>query len=123
MNRAIVLLLPFALGACAGASFDPLEGMPVAFGESVRVGNLVAVPRRVLEDSRCPDNVECIQAGRVVVSTQIDGPGWSETVPLVLGEPYAVQGTTITLASVRPEQYRPRRNPRNEYRFIYEGGA
>jgi hypothetical protein len=118
------LLLAFALlGACAHGQFHPLEGMPVGFGESVPVGPLVASPQRVLEDSRCPHSVECVQAGRVVVSTRIDGPGGSETVPLTLGEPATVQGTTITLTSVRPEPYRPRRHPRREYRFVYETGA
>jgi hypothetical protein len=122
MHRAVVLLVPLLLAGCAGSRFAPLEGMPVALGESVRVGALVATPRRLIEDSRCPANVQCIQAGRVVVSTQLDGDGWQETVPLVLGEPYAVQGTAVTLVSARPEKDSPRRRPRSEYRFVYEGG-
>ena len=122
MKPAIALPLLALLGACATSDFAPLEGMPVALGETVRVGSLLATPSRVVEDSRCPVDVQCIQAGRLVVSTRLDGDGWRETVPLTLGEPYAVQGTTVTLVSGRPEKWSERRRPRNEYRFIFEGG-
>ena len=120
MNRTIALLLPVLIGGCAASGFAPLEGMPAALGETVRVGTLTATPRAVIEDSRCPLTVQCVQAGRLVVSTRLEGDGWSQTVPLTLGEPYAVQGTTIMLVSGRPEKWSERRRPRNEYRFIYE---
>lgn len=122
MNKATIFLLPLLLAGCASSRFAPLEGMPVAIGETVPVGTLAASPRSVVEDSRCPDNVQCVWAGRLVVSTRIDGEGWSETVPLTLGEPYSVQGRTITLVSGRPEKFSERKRPRNEYRFIFEGG-
>lgn len=123
MNKAILLLLPALLAGCAGSGFAPLEGMPAAIGETVRVGPLTATPVRLIEDSRCPLTVQCVQAGRLVVSTRLDGDGWSQTVPLTLGEPYAVQGTTVMLVSGRPEKWNQRRRPRGEYRFIFEGGA
>jgi len=120
MKSLAALPLAALLGACATSGFAPLEGMPAAIGETVRVGPLLATPRAVVEDSRCPYNVRCVQAGRLVISTQLSGDGWSETVPLTLGEPFAVQGTTVTLVSGRPEKWSERRRPRNEYRFIYE---
>ena len=122
MNKATAILLPLLLAGCATGPFAPLEGMPAAIGETVRVGALTATPRRVVEDSRCPLSVQCVQAGRVVVSTRITGPGGTETVPLVLGEPYPVQGATVTLVSARPEKWSERRRPRDEYRFVFEGG-
>ena len=122
MNKAAVLLLPVLLAGCFGSRFAPLSGMPAAIGETVAVGSLTATPRRLVEDSRCPIAVQCVQAGRVVVSTQISGPAGTETVPLVLGEPYPVQGTTVTLVSARPEKWNERRRPRIEYRFVYAGG-
>lgn len=124
MKQAIALPFLALIGACVGTALpEPIaEGMPAALGETVQVGSLLATPRRLVEDSRCPYDVQCIQAGRLVVSTQLDGEGWNETVPLTLGEPYAVQGTTVTLVSGRPEKWSERRRPRNEYRFIFEGG-
>lgn len=122
MKYFAALPLAALLGACATSNFAPLEGMPVAIGETVRAGPLLATPRSVVEDSRCLLGVRCVQAGRLVVSTRLSGDGWSQTVPLTLGEPYAVQGTTVTLVSGRPEKWSERRRPRNEYRFIYEAG-
>ena len=123
MNKAIVLLLPALLAGCAGSEFAPLEGMPAAIGETVRIGPLTATPVRLIEDSRCPLTVQCVQAGRLIVSTRLGGEGWSETVPLTLGEPYAVQGSMVTLVSGRPEKWSERRRPRNEYRFVFESGV
>ena len=123
MKPVIALPLLALLGACASSGFAPLEGMPVALGETVRVGSIFATPNRVVEDSRCPVDVQCIQAGRLVVSTSLAGDGWRETVPLTLGEPYAVQGNTVTLVSGRPEKWSERRRPRTEYRFVFEGGT
>ena len=45
-------------------------------GQPTRVGRLVVTPLRVAEDSRCPINARCVWAGRAVVQTRIDGPGW-----------------------------------------------
>ena len=123
MKAVLALPLVALLGACIGTDFAPLEGMPAALGETVRVGSVLATPRSVVEDSRCPYDVQCIQAGRLVVSTRLDGDGWTETVPLTLGEPYTAGGTTVTLVSGRPEKFSERRTPRHEYRFIFEGGA
>jgi len=123
MKRAVVLALPALLAACTGTTFAPLEGMPAALGETVRVGSLQATPRVVIEDSRCPAGVRCIHTGQLVVSTQVAGEGWSETVPLTEGQPFTVQGRTITLVSGRPAAFPERRPPRNEYRFVFAGGA
>ena len=124
MTKAIALFLPALLAACAGTPLpEPIaDGMPVGLGETVDVGKLIAQPRSVEEDSRCPIIVQCIQAGRVVLNTRLDGEGWTETVPLTLGLAYATHGTTVTLWSVRPDKYAARNIPRAEYRFIIEGG-
>ena len=124
MTKPIVLLLPALLAACASTPLpEPIaDGMPAGLGEAVQVGKLIAEPRSVEEDSRCPIDVQCIQAGRVVVNTRLDGDGWTETVPLTLGEAYATHGTMVTVVSVRPDRYSARNTPRAEYRFILEGG-
>jgi hypothetical protein len=112
------------LAACVSTPLpEPIaDGQPVGLGETVQVGSLLATPRAVTEDSRCPVNVQCVWAGRVIVRTRIDGSGWSETVPLTFGEAYATHGTTITLVSVRPDKYAQRDIPSAEYRFIFDGG-
>lgn len=98
------------------------EGTAVPLGRSVAVGALVATPTAVVEDSRCPENARCVWAGRLVVSTRIDGPGWRETTELMLGEPYLTHGTTITLVSGLPEKRTDSETAPGEYRLVYEGG-
>jgi hypothetical protein len=123
MTKPIMLALPALLGACTTAPppFAP-EGTAVPIAEGVHVGDLVAVPQVLLEDSRCPMNARCVWAGRVVLSTRIYGPDFDETVPLTLGEPYASHNTSITLASVLPEQQAGEEIPVPFYRFAFEGG-
>jgi hypothetical protein len=123
MNKSIVLCAFGLLGACA--SIPPpfaAEGSTVEIPNGVHVGRLVAVPQVLLEDSRCPMNARCVWAGRAVLSTRIYGPGFDETVPLTLGEPFALHGTSITLTSVQPEKVAGEEIPAPTYRFGFEGG-
>jgi hypothetical protein len=124
MKLLTALPLVALAAACATvpAPFAP-EGSAVEIGDGVRVGRLVAVPQVLLEDSRCPMNARCIWAGRVVLSTRIYGPEFDETVPLVLGEPHALHGTSITLTSVHPERMAGEEIPVPNYRFGFEGGG
>lgn len=128
-KAAFALAASAALAACATHQNQPIvEGTPVAQGmavpldQPVHVGALVATPKEVVEDSRCPQNARCVHAGRLVVNTRIDGPGWRETVPLTLGEPFATHGTTITLVSGLPEKQAETQTPPGAYRFAYQGG-
>jgi hypothetical protein len=56
------------------------------------------------------------------LSTRIYGPDFDETVPLTLGEPHALHGTSITLTSVVPEKMAGQESPAPTYRFGFEGG-
>jgi hypothetical protein len=99
------------------------EGTPVGLGQAVQVGAVVVTPRAVVEDSRCPENVRCVWAGRLVVSTRIDGPGWRETPELALGESYSADGITVTLVSGLPEKRAASETAPEEYRFVYQSGS
>ncbi len=106
MIRVTALAAALALGACATA---PLAGSAVrgdglaALGQPTLAGRLVVTPLEVVEDSRCPVNVRCIWAGRLVIRTRVAGAAWTETRDLVLGETQAVREWRITLVSGRPE--------------------
>ena len=72
------------------------------FGQPTRVGPLIITPQALAEDSRCPVNARCIWAGRVVLRTRVDGPGWRETAMLTLGLSYATHGFRFALISAEP---------------------
>ncbi len=119
-----ILLAAIAIGGCAGdrgaaastVSAAP-QGSAVALEQPVAAGDLTLTPVEVKEDSRCAAGTQCIWAGRIVVSTRVEGAGWSETVDLVAGEPKAVHGRTILLASALPERTAEDDIAASDYRF------
>lgn len=122
-------LLALTLGGCAVIPDKPQpesvalpQGTPVALGQSVTVGGVVVTPTKVVEDSRCPINARCIWAGRLVVTTQIDGAGWRDTADLTLGEPWSTHGIVLALTSGEPgrEAGEGKETPASAYRFTYE---
>ncbi len=129
MKIALALLASVALAGCATvpdhSSADnalPVAQGEVALGQPAQVGMLVATPLEVIEDSRCPMNARCVWAGRVMLSTRIEGSGWQENAELTLGEPYSTHDTSIALTSVSPEQMAGAESGPIDYRFGFEGG-
>ncbi len=123
---AIMLAAP--LSACATMANQPIVdngpsqpvGSHVALGQPVEVGSdIVVTPIKLYEDSRCPTGVQCVWAGRVVVTTRIDGPGWRETVNLVSGEQQRVRDHDFLLIEVLPAQKPQSGIPEGDYRFSY----
>ncbi|UVI39030.1 hypothetical protein [Qipengyuania spongiae] len=100
---------------------DPLPpGTPVGIDQAVRVGELVVTPKKVIEDSRCPETARCVWAGRLIVRTRIDGAGWRDTADITLGETYGAHGRVIALVSGLPEKSAEAETPAETYRFVYE---
>lgn len=124
---AAALLSPLA--ACAIIPDTPMaqaqaeparQGSAVALGQPVWVGDAILTPLAVIEDSRCPVNARCIQAGKLTVSTRIAATHWTQTAPLTLGEPYAVMGRTYMLGSGTPEMTTENAPAPEDYRFVFE---
>lgn len=126
MKISASLMLTVSLAACAvipdapNVSGTPMpEGTPVALGQPVAVGTVVATPMKVVEDSRCPINARCVWAGRLVVETRIDGPGWRDTANINLGETYGTHGDVIELVGAQPDQVAGSEIDLRAYRFTY----
>lgn len=58
---------------------------------------------RVLEDSRCPADVVCVQQGLVRVEATVFSPNGTSTLMLALGEVGTTEVHQISLVSVTPE--------------------
>ena len=124
---AALAIASTSLGACATIPDAPIvegtpaaEGTPVALRHPVHVGDVVATPMKVVEDSRCPMNARCVWAGRLIVTTRIDGAGWRDTADITLGETYGTHGRVIALVSGLPEKTTDHETQPGEYRFVYE---
>ena len=72
---------------------------------------------QITEDSRCPAEVICIQAGVVRVKGELVGIKGKEVVTLSLGMPYLFSGTSITLVGVTPKKSVQKEIDPSLYRF------
>ena len=82
-------------------------------GQTVQVGGISVMPTRVVEDSRCPADVQCVWAGRVRLAATVNGAP-SE---LTLGVPASVAGAALTLVEVYPAARKDTTYYPDEYRF------
>jgi hypothetical protein len=111
-----------ALTACKPEPTPPPPPGPTAgLGENGEVNGLRFRPLDLVEDSRCPARVQCVWAGRVVVTTGVGKPGGGEEMrlDLTLGEPRAVYGGMMTLVTVDPPRGTIGSLEREAYRFTY----
>ena len=104
LRVATIMLAGLLLAACAApraVDSRPVEG-PVGLGEIAAVDGPRVRPDRVVEDSRCPADVQCIHAGRLIVRATVLGGGWSRQIHLTLGVPVSVADGTLTLVKATP---------------------
>jgi hypothetical protein len=80
------------------------ETVGVRFGETVTALNLSIRPTRLLEDSRCPVDVQCIQAGRVTAEIEFISGGQTRRENISTdGNAVIFESFRIRLEEVRPE--------------------
>jgi len=73
----------------------------------------------IVEDSRCPSDVQCIQAGRVVISLDIDAPAGTSTAQIESGETIALGDWSLTLTDVTPYPVSTVSASSSDYRFAF----
>jgi len=128
-RSALLFALP-VLGGCTIIPDTPRvgqeaasQGRPIALGQSAWLGDAIVTPLAVVEDSRCPVDAQCIQAGKLTVRTRITATHWQQTVPLTLGEPHQAMNRSFLLAAVSPTKSAGQEIPPGAYRFTFTGGS
>lgn len=122
IRTATVASIVSLLAGCAPTR--PVEG-PVRLGQMASVNGPRVRAERIIEDSRCPADVQCVQAGRLIVQVTVFGGGWSRQFDLQPGVPVNVADGSLTLVGVRPLPRTTRRADRlRSYRFTFgfQGG-
>ena len=116
-------MLPLLLSALAGcATVPPAAAGPVAgLGQQATVGGVRIRPLAIVEDSRCPADVQCVWAGRLVILADIDFHGGSETYrgKLTLGQPLPLGAETVTLVAAVPAKTAATAPDRRAYLFTF----
>ncbi len=100
-----------------------MEG-PVHLGQIALAGGPRVRPDRVVEDSRCPSDVTCVTAGRLIVRATVFGGGWSREVDLTLGTPAPIADGLLTLTEAVPTRTAGHQIKPASYRFtfLFQGG-
>ena len=123
MRSAFPLLAALALSGCATPPINegpiPRDGEMVRLGQAARAGPLVVTPRAVIEDSRCPANVQCVWAGRIVVRTDVSAGMARDVLDLELGRPTPVGGGELMMTSAEPGKFAGTATDPRAYRFIF----
>ncbi|MFA6502757.1 MAG: hypothetical protein WCT45_00680 [Candidatus Paceibacterota bacterium] len=88
-------------------------------GQEVRGLGVRLTPLAVLADSRCPVDVQCIQAGTVRVRARlISGLGEADQ-GFTLGQPVTTETEVVTLIAVLPQPKAGVAIQESEYRFEF----
>lgn len=117
--RTLAALLPISiLAGCISLpiaqSQDPTNAR---IGQAVYVDGPVIKPVAVIEDSRCPAEVQCVWPGRVRIKAlwmRADGP---RELLLASDQPMAVADGIMTLSEVRPIRPKNGKIDAGKYRF------
>jgi hypothetical protein len=72
-------------------------------GGNAHSGAVTIVPLKVLEDSRCATDVECIQAGTVKLQAMLGSGGGSATTTFTMGQAITTEAEQVTLTDVSPK--------------------
>jgi hypothetical protein len=87
--------------------------------QTIQVGGIFITPLKVLEDSRCPVDVQCIQAGRVMVAVKLESGGGVEEASLTIGSPITFVGKRVELLNVLPIKNSKQTIKPADYRFEF----
>ncbi len=93
----------------------------LALGETAKFKDLTLTPTTLVEDSRCPVDVQCIQAGTVRVKVSIVSAMGTSTQTITLGTSATTEAETITLSSVSPATKKSTVTVQpSQYRFTFK---
>ncbi len=119
MIRTTLLAAALLTGCAATSAQTPHEG-PVKLGQTAYVGGPKVRPIRVIEDSRCPANVRCVWAGRVILRVAVTLGSGTRDMDLTLGKPALVADGTLELVSVTPKKSADVKQTPADYRFTFK---
>lgn len=91
----------FAACPTPTATTSPVT-LTIHLGETATAAGVSINPTKILEDSRCPQDVTCIQAGTVRIQTTLAAGMGAAPQEFKLGQPITTEAETVTLTDVTP---------------------
>lgn len=124
MKTTTALLAPvLLLSSCATTANEPArypqEG-PAKLGQTVYVDGPLVRPDKVIEDSRCPVDVQCVWAGRVVLLATVTTGQGPKQMEIISNVPVSVADGMLWLVKVEPAKDTRRADSPADYRFTFK---
>lgn len=91
----------------------------LSVGEKASFTGVTVSPTRIVEDSRCPLGVMCIQAGKLTVSFNVETQKGSDSVSIDLGSKATVLGYVISFDGAEPVKRRDQTISDSDYRITF----
>jgi hypothetical protein len=121
MKKHSRLLVPLLLvSGCTHLDPSTSGEGAVKLGQVAHVAGARVRPDRLIEDSRCPSDAQCVWAGRVIVRAYVSSGGSTKQLDLTLGMPVKVADGTLELVSVSPERREGEKLAPTQLRFIFD---
>lgn len=102
---------------CPPSSTVATSTVTLQINQAHTVAGTTLTVTKVLEESRCPSDVTCIQAGRVRVALSINSPSGPSQNELEVGQLVTTETLAITLSDVTPYPISTGTIGESEYRF------
>lgn len=97
----------------------PYGSVNLGLGEIATFKTISIRPLSIEEDSRCPVDVQCIQAGTVRVKIQLVSSLGTSTSIVKLNQEFTTKGRSITLTNVTPSKNSKVGISNADYRFTF----
>lgn len=121
MKRALTATaLALTLSGCITYKYKDDGITRLRIDQTATVDGPQVTPLKVLEDSRCPRDVQCVAAGKLRITVRIGLGQRTELRDLTLGEPKQVADGTLTLVEAWPDRKADDVIYPDEYRFGFK---
>lgn len=117
---AFIPLAVLALTGCVTLGPDSDGISRARFGETAKIDDIRISPLKLLEDSRCPKDVQCVWAGQVRITAVVTWQARVQQVELTQGKPVPVANGTLILVDVTPEKRSNVAISPRDYRFGFK---
>lgn len=89
-------------------------------GQKVSALDVSITPHEITEDSRCPQNVQCVWAGTFKVKATLESGMGASPVTFEVGFPISTEAEFVTLTSISPAPFQGVTIEPNAYRLTFE---
>lgn len=96
------------------------EQLEAKINQTISAFGIQITPLEVLEDSRCPADVQCIQAGTVRLKMLLKSGENEINATFTLNEPVSTDTATVTLVNVEPGKISTVTALPADYRFFFK---